>query len=95
MNSVFRKSVVGNGLHWVLIVATVAVLIPGLLAQSEVTDDAWAELQVSESKSVDGSTEKVTIYRLDDIKFDGYLRSAPTEGIGGVPLLVMCDRSDG
>ena len=80
-----------NGLRWSWTAVAMALLIPGLPAQSPETDDAWAEIQVSASKATKaaaGSAEKVTIYRLDAVRFDGYLRSAPTEGSGAPALFV-------
>ncbi|MDA1312910.1 MAG: M12 family metallo-peptidase [Acidobacteria bacterium] len=84
-----------NGLLWSCVAIAMALFSHSLQGQAREVDDAWAEVQVSEEKAADGSPESVTIYRLDDVKFDGFLRSAPAEGSGAVSLFVKLPMPDG
>ena len=77
-----------------LIIAA-SLLIPLSSAQSEDVEDAWADIRPSEEKAADGSPQPQTIYRLDAVKFDGYLRSAPQKGSGKAALLLKLPMPDG
>ena len=86
---------VRSGLRWSPAAVAAALFIPCLLGQSSETNDAWTEIQDSALNAAAGSADRATIYQLDTVRFDGFLRRAPAEGSGAPSLVVGLPMPDG